>query len=200
MLVYITASGKRVYNNRWKRFSFILFSSPIVNDIMLNENQTEKHDTKSVMNDGIRGGPIGLCGVVGVKGRTGRIGCRSDNESSSSSSSTSSNDDDSESSSSSSSGDDRDRPCNWIIPQPSIAIEKTTLPDEWIDEPKAKDGNSICSICYERAIATVIKPCRHATCCVTCARRLGGDKRCPVCRQPFERITRLKPIFIAGAQ
>jgi len=74
-----------------------------------------------------------------------------------------------------------------------------SVPDPWLEEPlEAHDDERRCSWCLERAVATVIKPCRHATMCVKCARenfsRLGGQ--CPICRNPIHHIARLKLVHL----
>ncbi len=67
---------------------------------------------------------------------------------------------------------------------------KPTLPDAWPEEPKAAEGELICSICGERAITTMCQPCRHACLCVTCSRELP-KLECPICRTELEKIERI---------
>ena len=55
---------------------------------------------------------------------------------------------------------------------------------------------SLCSICMEKNIDTVIVPCNHACMCRSCANRvLNTTGKCPICRKPIQRLV---TIFLQG--
>lgn len=72
--------------------------------------------------------------------------------------------------------------------------EKPVLPPPYPDEPVAAEGMTTCVICYERAPATIIKPCKHTILCVTCAithHNTSEEKYCPMCKVYYKRIERV---------
>lgn len=66
--------------------------------------------------------------------------------------------------------------------------EKPKIPEQ-MDAPDSLE----CVVCMEAAKNAILKPCRHACCCLKCANTLE-PKLCPVCRGPIEKI---KGFFIA---
>lgn len=82
-----------------------------------------------------------------------------------------------------------------VIHRPSrrnALAPECTYPDAVPDEPSLPDGapeNQQCTICYDRARATVAVPCGHCYACVTCI-RTQLPKECAICRKPLEKIIR----------
>jgi hypothetical protein len=58
------------------------------------------------------------------------------------------------------------------------------------NEPNAREGQPTCAKCLERAVATLIRPCRHSCLCVTCAIEVGtpANATCPMCRVAISHI------------
>jgi hypothetical protein len=84
--------------------------------------------------------------------------------------------------------------------EPKRRKRKSIVPDAWPAEPAiAEPGKSVCSLCLEREAVCYFNNCRHATLCTRCARehykKFKG--RCSICRTPFDRIKRFRPIFFS---
>ncbi|KAJ9178135.1 hypothetical protein P3X46_010044 [Hevea brasiliensis] len=60
-------------------------------------------------------------------------------------------------------------------------------------ESDENDSGKECVICFSEPRDTTVLPCRHMCMCGTCAKvlRLQTD-RCPICRQPVERLLEIK--------
>lgn len=61
--------------------------------------------------------------------------------------------------------------------------------EEYDGKPEGqKQGNTLCSICWEDERDCVILPCRHN---VTCMKCIKGVKACPICRTPIDDLYRI---------
>ncbi|KAG9148515.1 hypothetical protein Leryth_026904 [Lithospermum erythrorhizon] len=60
------------------------------------------------------------------------------------------------------------------------------------DNGEVPDGE-LCVICLTRRRRSAFVPCGHLVCCQRCALRIEreGDKKCPVCMQPFQKSVRI---------
>lgn len=55
---------------------------------------------------------------------------------------------------------------------------------------KSEREKKMCILCYERDIATILKPCKHACMCKVCANKLDS---CPICKA---KIIKCKKVFL----
>lgn len=75
------------------------------------------------------------------------------------------------------------------------AVEKKTSVETAPEPPKREhEGGSdkkcdlLCKICYSNEYDTAFLPCGHVTACTKCAYTVT---KCPMCREPFERVVRV---------
>ncbi|EEF32097.1 mahogunin, putative [Ricinus communis] len=60
-------------------------------------------------------------------------------------------------------------------------------------ESNSSDSGKECVICLSEPRDTTVLPCRHMCMCSTCAKVLRFQTdRCPICRQPVERLLEIK--------
>ncbi|KAI6656812.1 Mitochondrial ubiquitin ligase activator of nfkb 1 [Oopsacas minuta] len=75
---------------------------------------------------------------------------------------------------------------NMLIPDISDRTD-----DEIIQNTSTgQSGSLVCTICYERPVRVLVKPCNHACLCTTCATKVEG--LCPICRV---RISKFEKVF-----
>lgn len=70
---------------------------------------------------------------------------------------------------------------------------KIPIPEAMV-EMEVNGNEKACTICFERAVNTVIVPCGHSMLCVTCARNYVLEEAktiCPGCRLPMQQIVRV---------
>lgn len=72
----------------------------------------------------------------------------------------------------------------------SAKRHKASLPEAIVNESDAAEGEKECSVCMQRSVKTSLKPCGHATLCVTCALQIGLTK-CPLCKKKIKKIKRI---------
>lgn len=61
------------------------------------------------------------------------------------------------------------------------------------DELDGNDPGKECVICLSEPRDTTVLPCRHMCLCNGCAKVLRFQtNKCPICRQPFERLLEIK--------
>lgn len=81
-----------------------------------------------------------------------------------------------------------------LRPEPPSTLPppaKARVECQWPGEPEiAKEGELLCTLCTERAIATIVRPCNHAVMCVRCSAKLG-KRECPICRGTIGSIERV---------
>eukprot|EP00928_Gymnodinium_smaydae_P003310 TRINITY_DN11189_c0_g1_i1.p1 TRINITY_DN11189_c0_g1~~TRINITY_DN11189_c0_g1_i1.p1 ORF type:complete len:309 (-),score=42.34 TRINITY_DN11189_c0_g1_i1:188-1114(-) len=65
------------------------------------------------------------------------------------------------------------------------------------DAPATNEDNE-CVVCYDRAIATRLRPCGHVALCTLCASRLN-PRRCPLCRQDIASVETYAPSSRSGS-
>lgn len=59
------------------------------------------------------------------------------------------------------------------------------------EDTKTEDASLVCSICTEHKKCILYTPCNHIASCNTCAQQIlkSGNKKCPLCRKPIEKLT-----------
>ena len=75
-----------------------------------------------------------------------------------------------------------------------VADNKPGSPYDIVEEnnnikpDEGKQGNTLCSICWEEERNCVVLPCRHNVTCMKCVK---GVKTCPICRTPIDDLYRI---------
>ena len=74
---------------------------------------------------------------------------------------------------------------NTIVKDLTTNHEDETLsPDLTLEE--AKDILT-CAVCLENKRSVLLMPCRHMATCFACVTKLRKSKKCPICKQPFDK-------------
>ena len=89
---------------------------------------------------------------------------------------------------------DFDEEKNIIIQTARQKIERDLSAYELYDvyfNPKDKDNQDLCIICFAENSDCILGPCRHLCLCKSCADAVAKDNRgftCPICRNPVKRV------------